>query len=211
MSPSVPAARRPVSEASAAEAREDLALVQRCQQGDQHAFDELVTRYRQRVFGMAYHIVHNEQDAWDLAQEGFVKAWKNIGRFRGDSSFYTWLYRIVTNVAIDALRRKQVQGGQEFDETIQLSDIEPTNPLAPKSEPAPSQKLERGELREKIDAAIHKLSPDHRAVILLKEMEGLQYHEIAETVGCSIGTVMSRLFYARRKLQTLLKDVYENL
>ena len=143
-------------------------------------------------------------------RKGSSKAWKNIGRFRGDSSFYTWLYRIVTNVAIDALRRKQIQSGQEFDETIQLTDIEPTNPLAPKSEPAPSQKLERGELREKIDAAIHKLSPDHRAVILLKEMEGLQYHEIAETVGCSIGTVMSRLFYARRKLQALLKDVYEN-
>ena len=209
-SPNAPVTRRPVSEASAAEAREDLALVQRCQSGDTRAFDELVTRYRQRVFGMVYHIVHNEQDAWDLAQEGFVKAWKNIGRFRGDSSFYTWLYRIVTNVAIDALRKKQIQGGQEFDETIQLTDIEPTNPLAPKGEPAPSQKLERGELREKIDAAIHKLSPDHRAVILLKEMEGLQYHEIAETVGCSIGTVMSRLFYARRKLQTLLKDVYEN-
>lgn len=209
-SPTAPAARRPVSEASAAEAREDLALVQRCQKGDAHAFNELVTRYRQRVFGMAFHIVHNEQDAWDLAQDGFVKAWKNIDRFRGDSSFYTWLYRIVTNVAIDALRKKQIQGGQEFDETIQLSDIEPTNSLVPKDELAPSQKLERGELREKIDGAIQKLSPDHRAVILLKEMEGLQYHEIAETVGCSIGTVMSRLFYARRKLQTLLKDVYEN-
>lgn len=212
VSPPAPSvARRPVSEESAAEARADLALVTRCQQGDTQAFDELVTRYRHRVFGMVYHLVHNEQDAWDLAQEGFVKAWKNIARFRGESSFYTWLYRIVTNVAIDALRRKQIQGGQEFDETIQLSDIEPTNSLAPKSEPAPSQKLERGELRQKIETAIQKLSPDHRAVILLKEMEGLQYHEIAEAVGCSIGTVMSRLFYARRKLQAFLKDAYENL
>lgn len=210
--PSVPGRPRPPASAQSAEdAEKDLALISRCQAGDTRAFDELVTRYRNRVFAMVYHLVHNEQDAWDLAQDGFVKAWKNIGRFRGESSFYTWLYRIVTNVAIDALRKKQIQSGQEFDETIQLSDIEPTNSLVPKAEVLPFKKMEHGELRARIDAAITKLTPEHRTVILLKEMEGLQYHEIAETVGCSIGTVMSRLFYARRKLQTLLKDVYENL
>lgn len=190
---------------------DDLALVKRCQAGDDRAFDELVTKYRTRVFAMIYHLVHNEQDAWDLAQDGFLKAWKSMDRFRGQSSFYTWLYRIMTNVSIDWLRKKQIQSGQEFDDSVALQDMEPTSDLAPKSEPLPLVKMERREVRQRIDAAIEKLSPEHRAVILLKEMEGLQYHEIADTVGCSLGTVMSRLFYARRKLQTLLKDVYENL
>ena len=190
---------------------EDTALVRRCQAGDSRAFDELVSKYRTRVYAMIYHLVHNEQDAWDLAQDGFLKAWKSLDRFRFQSSFYTWLYRIMTNVAIDWLRKKQIQGTQEFDDTIGLHEMEPCSDLAPKSEPHPIKKLERGEVRQRIDAAIAKLSPEHRTVILLKEMEDLQYHEIAETVGCSIGTVMSRLFYARKKLQTLLKDVYENL
>ena len=114
-------------------------------------------------------------------------------------------------VAIDWLRKKQIQGTQEFDDTVGLHEIEPGSDLAPKSEPHPIKTLERGEVRQRIDAAIAKLSPEHRTVILLKEMVDLQYHEIAVTVGCSIGTVMSRLFYARKKLQTLLKDVYENL
>ena len=190
---------------------EDIVLVRRCQAGDSRAFDELVAKYRTRVYAMIYHLVHNEQDAWDLAQDGFLKAWKSLDKFRFQSSFYTWLYRIMTNVAIDWLRKKQIQGTQEFDDTIGLQEMEPGSDLAPKSEPHPIKKLERGEVRQRIDAAIAKLSPEHRTVILLKEMEDLQYHEIAETVGCSIGTVMSRLFYARKKLQTLLKDVYENL
>lgn len=192
-------------------ASDDMALIRRCQAGDDRAFDELVTKYRSRAFAMIYHLVHNEQDAWDLAQDGFLKAWKSIDKFRFQSSFYTWLYRIMSNVTIDWLRKKQIQGGQEFDDSIALQDIEPGSALAPKSEPLPAKTMERGEIRARIEAAIAKLSPEHRTVILLKEMEDLQYHEIAETVGCSIGTVMSRLFYARRKLQTLLKDVYENL
>jgi RNA polymerase sigma-70 factor (ECF subfamily) len=190
---------------------DDVALVRRCQQGDDRAFDELVTKYRSRVFAMIYHLVHNEQDAWDLAQDGFLKAWKSLDRFRFQSSFYTWLYRIMTNVAIDWLRKKQIQAGQEFDDSIALQDLEPGSDLAPKSAPLPIEKLAGKEIRQRIDAAIGKLSPEHRAVILLKEVEDLQYHEIAESVGCSIGTVMSRLFYARKKLQVMLKDVYENI
>jgi RNA polymerase sigma-70 factor (ECF subfamily) len=190
---------------------DDLTLVRRCQQGDDRAFDELVTKYRSRVFAMIYHLVHNEQDAWDLAQDGFVKAWKSLDRFRFQSSFYTWLYRIMTNVAIDWLRKKQIQADQEFDDSIALQDLEPGSDLAPKNAPAPLDRLAGKEIRQRIDAAIAKLSPEHRAVILLKEVEDLQYHEIAESVGCSIGTVMSRLFYARKKLQVMLKDVYENI
>ena len=190
----------------------ELDLVKRCQAGDPEAFDELVTRYRTRIFGMIYNMVHNEQDAWDLAQDSFVKAWKSIKRFRGKSSFYTWMYRIVMNVTIDWLRKKQIKGaGTEFDDAVQLKEIDPASRTVPKAEELPYERMERSEVRTQIDNAIAQLTPEHRAVILMKETEGMQYHEIAEALGCSIGTVMSRLFYARKRLQSLLKDVYENI
>src|SRR5216110_1295629 len=190
----------------------ELELVRRCQAGQTDAFDELVTRYRTRVFAMIYNMVHNEQDAWDLAQEAFVKAWKSIGRFKGKSSFYTWIYRIVMNVTIDWLRKRQVKaGGAEFDDSIQLKHIEPASKTVPKSEALPHEMIERREIRARIDKAIAQLSPEQRAVILMKEIEEMQYHEIAEALGCSIGTVMSRLFYARKKLQNQLRDIYENI
>jgi len=190
----------------------ELDLVKQCQAGNTEAFDQLVTRYRTRVFAMIYNMVHNEQDAWDLAQDSFVKAWKSIGRFRGRSSFYTWIYRIVMNVTIDWLRKKQVKGaGAEFNDAIQLKEIEPASRTLPKADPLPHERMEQSEIRARIDNAIAQLSPEHREVILMKEIEEMQYHEIAEALGCSIGTVMSRLFYARKKLQNLLKDVYENI
>lgn len=190
----------------------ELDLVKRCQAGETEAFDELITRYRTRIFAMIYNMVHNEQDAWDLAQDSFIKAWKSIKRFRGRSSFYTWIYRIVMNVTIDWLRKKQVKGaGIEFDDAIQLREVNPASKTLPKADPLPYERMERTEVRARIDHAIAQLSPEHRAVILMKETEGMQYHEIAEALGCSIGTVMSRLFYARKKLQNLLRDVYENI
>jgi RNA polymerase sigma-70 factor, ECF subfamily len=190
----------------------ELDLVKQCQAGNTEAFDQLVTRYRTRVFAMIYNMVHNEQDAWDLAQDSFVKAWKSIRRFRGRSSFYTWIYRIVMNVTIDWLRKKQVKGaGTEFNDAIQLREIEPASRTVPKADPLPHERMERSEIRARIDNAIAQISPEHRAVILMKEIEEMQYHEIAEALGCSIGTVMSRLFYARKKLQKLLRDVYENI
>jgi RNA polymerase sigma-70 factor (ECF subfamily) len=190
----------------------ELDLVQRCQAGDTEAFDELVRRYRTRVFGMIQNMVHSEQDAWDLAQDSFLKAWRSIQRFRGHSSFYTWIYRIVMNVTIDWLRKKQIKGGDsEFDDAVQLRQVDPASRTVPRAEALPHQSMERSEIRARIESAIAQLSPEHRAVILMKEIEGMQYHEIAETLGCSIGTVMSRLFYARKKLQNLLKDLYENI
>jgi len=190
----------------------ELDLVKRCQAGDTEAFDELVTRYRTRIFGMIYNMVHSEQDAWDLAQDSFVKAWRSIKRFRGHSSFYTWIYRIVMNVTIDWLRKKQVKGEcGEFDDAIQLKEIDPASKTVPKADALPYETMERSEIRARIENAIAQLSPEHRAVILMKEIEDMHYHEIAETLRCSIGTVMSRLFYARKKLQNLLKDVYENI
>ena len=190
---------------------DDLDLVARSQAGDTKAFDELVTRYQTRAFSMVYNMVRNEQDAWDLAQDGFLKAWKSIGRFRGQSSFYTWLYRILMNVAIDWLRRKHVEGGNEFDDSVRLKDIEPGAATAPRGELQPAARVSDKEIRARIDAAIEKLSPEHRAAIVLREFDGLEYQEIAVAMDCSIGTVMSRLFYARKKLQSMLKAVYENL
>ena len=190
---------------------DDVELVKRCQAGDPSAFNDLVTRYRSKVFTMVYGMVQNEQDAWDLAQEGFLKAWKSIHRFKGESSFYTWLYRIMTNVTIDSLRRKGIRGEAEFDDRIAPANVEPGSRTTPSSAPLPNQKLEYREIRERIDHAIAKLSPEHRAVIVMKEIEDLQYNEIAEVLNCSLGTVMSRLFYARKKLQSLLRDLYENL
>src|SRR6476469_4255516 len=185
----------------------ELDLVKRCQAGETEAFDELVTRYRTRVFGMIYNMVHSEQDAWDLDQESFLKSWKSIKRFRGQSSFYTWIYRIVMNVTIDWVRKKQVKGsGAEFDDAIQVKDIDPASKTVPKPDSLPFERIQQSEIRSQIDKAIAQLSPEHRAVILMKEIEDMQYHEIAEALGWSIGTVMSRLFYARKKLQSLLKD-----
>lgn len=190
---------------------EDVDLVKKCQNGDARAYNDLVTKYRGKVYAMIYNMVRNEQDAWDLAQDGFLKAWKSIANFRGQSAFYTWLYRIMTNVTIDWLRKKQIEGGTEFDDGLELRNVAPGSTTAPKAEALPDEKMAHAEIRKRIDEALEKLSPEHRAVIVMKEMEGLQYSEIAEALECSLGTVMSRLFYARKKLQSLLRDVYENV
>ncbi|MCE9612175.1 MAG: sigma-70 family RNA polymerase sigma factor [Chthoniobacter sp.] len=201
----------PMQAETAAADPDDLQLVVRAQAGETSAFNELVTRYRSRAFSMIYQMTRNEQDAWDLAQDGFVKAWKNIGRFRGQSSFYTWLYRILMNVTIDSMRRKHIQSGTEFDDQIGLRQIEPGAATAPRVEMQPVENISDREIRTRIDEAIAKLSPEHRAAIVMREIDGLEYTEIAAQMECSLGTVMSRLFYARKKLQALLKDVYENI
>lgn len=190
---------------------EDAQCVSRCQNGDAAAFGELITKYRSKVYATIYNLVRNEQDAWDLAQETFLKAWRNIARFRGQSSFFTWLYRIATNVTIDSLRRKQIESGVEFDDTLGIGDIEAGAATAPRTEPLPHQHLQNHEIQARIDAALKQLSAEHRTVIVLREVEGLRYEEIAEATGCSVGTVMSRIFYARKKLQSLLRDVYETI
>src|SRR5438094_1454569 len=129
---------RPTMQTEATPAQADVSeldLVRRCQAGDTEAFDELVARYRTRVFSMIYNMVHSEQDAWDLAQDSFVKAWKSIKRFRGRSSFYTWIYRIVMNVTIDRLRKKRVKGGgDEFDDEVELRQVDPASKTVPKTE-----------------------------------------------------------------------------
>ncbi len=136
------------SESSEPPAADELQLVAKCQVGDTVAFNELVTRYRQRAFAMIYNMVRNEQDAWDLTQDGFLKAWKSIGRFRGQSSFFTWLYRILMNVTIDWMRRKQIEGGTEFDDAVALSAVEPAAATAPRAGAgAARQSLRQGDPR----------------------------------------------------------------
>src|SRR5438093_2922785 len=157
----------------------ELDLIKRCQNGDSGAFDELVVRYRTRVFGMIYNMVHNEQDAWDLAQDTFVKAWKSIARFRGQSSFFTWIYRIATNVTIDWVRKRKAQSGVEFDDAMNL-EAEPGSMTMPKQEAAPPEKLEHAEIRKRIDAAVERLTPEQRAALLRREIDGQRYEESQE-------------------------------
>jgi len=175
----------------------ELELTRRSQAGDSEAFGELVTMYRAKIFATVCHIVGNESEAWDLAQEGFVKAWRSIHRFQGRSSFHTWLYSITLNLAIDSLRRKDRRQEIELDEAI------------PSYLPSPRTDCERADIREHVNRALVQLSPEHRAVVVLKDIEDLQYREIAEALHLSIGTVMSRLFYGRKKLQSILKPFYD--
>ena len=183
----------------AAEQFHDLELIRRSQAGDTEAFGQLVTKYHAKIFTMVYGMVRNDHDTWDLVQEVFLKAWWSIHRFEGRSSFYSWLYRLTMNVTICSLRRK----GRR--EEVELNDA------IPSSLPSPGVSCQRTEIRERVTAAISKLSPEHRAVIVLKELEDLQYHEIGEVLNLSLGTVMSRLFYARKKLQTLLRPAYNEI
>ena len=199
----------PASSLNEADAAADADLVRRAQAGDARAFDSLVTRYRGKVYGMCYHLVQNEQDAWDLAQDAFIKAWRALASFKGDSSFYTWIYRIAHNAGYDWLRKKRIQGEGEFDDEIG-KPIAAGAEAVPKGDRRPDEVLKNRELGDRIKDAIAQLSPDHRTAILLRDVEGLSYEEIAEVMGISLGTVMSRLFYARKKLQELLKDAYEN-
>lgn len=175
---------------------EDLELTRRSQAGDTEAFDKLITKYRVRIFTMVCGIVRNEHDAWDLAQEGFLKAWHSIHLFRGRSSFYSWLYSITVNLTIYSLRRQGRCVEVELSEAL------------PSSLPGPGVNYQRTEIREQVNAALARLSPEHRAVVVLKDLEGLQYGEIAGVLHLSMGTVMSRLFYGRKKLQSMLRPLY---
>ncbi len=184
----------------------DMVLVLRCQNGDQHAFETIVTRYRGKIYAMILNMTGNDADAWDLAQEVFLKAWRALPKFEARSSFYTWIYRITHNVTYDWLRKKKISG-TEFDDTQGAPDIAAGAHTIPYADSAPDVLLENRELGNEIKAALQQLSPEHRAIILLKEIDGLSYQEIAESLDITMGTVMSRLFYARKKLQVLLQHL----
>lgn len=180
-------------------------LILQCQAGDADAFRELVQRYQRRVYAVAFGLVRDPDDAMDVAQEAFIKVHRNLSRFKGTSSFYTWMYRIVVNLCIDHLRKAKRQQAAEYDDTrAQNTDLAPTM-TANTSHMDPGKALQRRRLREAMNDAMATLSPSHRAVILLREVEGLSYSEMAEALECAKGTVMSRLFHARRNLQRALR------
>jgi RNA polymerase sigma-70 factor, ECF subfamily len=182
----------------------DAELVQAILDGDPSAYRGLVERYQGRVYALICGMVRDREEARDLTQDAFIKAYKNLDRFRLESSFYTWLYRIAMNVAIDHIRKMKKRKHEAFDEGIAARDGDGAIAAA-HDRGNPDKALGRKQLSAQIFDALDKLSPDHRQVIVLREIEGLSYKEIAETMEIAEGTVMSRLFYARRMLRDVLK------
>jgi RNA polymerase sigma-70 factor (ECF subfamily) len=183
----------------------DDALVQAARTGDMVAFEELVARHRDKIYARAYTMMRNEDEALDLSQEAWVKGWQRLVQFQGESSFTTWMTRIVINLCLDQLRKKKRQRAESIEELDEESGgVERQMPVVTVN---PTERLERGELRARIDEALGKLSEAHRTVLVLHEFEHMEYKNIAKTMSCSIGTVMSRLFYARRKMAALLQDL----
>ncbi len=183
----------------------DHELVQRVVDGQQEVYKILVQRYQGRVFAVAYGLLRNREDAREVAQEAFIKAYRNLPSFRRDSSFYTWIYRITVNLGIDQRRKGYRSRETPLDESrLTLDDAHRTGP---RPMPGPSHNLARKQLAGRIGEAIASLPEDQRQVVVLREIQGLSYKEIAETTGIAEGTVMSRLFYARKKLQALLEDL----
>jgi len=176
-------------------------LIQRCLAGDASAFEPLVERYRQRVWRLAYQLLHDREEAWDCAQEAFVRAFHSLASFRGQSAFYTWLFRITVNVATDRQRARGAQARAFGAERLSEEEWKRTMPdLGAR----PDQAAVQSEQRERIRQALDALPPKARTIIMLSDVEGLSYREIAEVLGCPIGTVMSRLHNARKRLKSLL-------
>jgi RNA polymerase sigma-70 factor, ECF subfamily len=176
-------------------------LIQRCLTGDTSAFEPLVERYRQRVWRLAFQLLHDREEAWDCAQEAFVRAFHSLPSFRGQSAFYTWLFRITVNVATDRQRARGAQARAFGAERVPEEEWKRTMPDVGAR---PDQAAVQSEQRERIRQALHALPPKARTIIMLSDVEGLSYREIAEVLGCPIGTVMSRLHNARKRLRSLL-------
>ncbi len=180
--------------------------IREAQAGDEAAFGELVRRFNSRVYAVVYRMVSNEPDARDLTQQAWVKAWQRLGSFQSDAQFFTWLYRIAVNATLDHLRQRKRLREVSVDDVPPGEEPRETEwPVV--TEETPARELARSEFRAAFERALQTLSPDHRAALVLRELEGRSYQEIADTLGCRVGTVMSRLFYARRQLQTQLKDI----
>ncbi len=198
-------------EERAREAEEDRALIVKAQAGDRAAFRKLVERHQRRAFAIALALVRDENDARELVQDAFLRVYKGINSFQGGSSFFTWLYRIITNLSIDLIRKPGRQLA-DIDESRFESDEsqEAEFPLLSRVDGAdPVDVVRRREIANRLQAALDALPPYHRGVIVMREIEGLSYEEMAQAMGVSKGTIMSRLFHARQKLQKALTDCYE--
>lgn len=188
-----------------APAPDDSKLVARAQSGDPAAFEELVRRNGLRVFGIAYHMLGHREDAEDVTQNVFLKAHRSLSRFQGRSAFSSWLHRIAVNETYNFLKKRRKT------RHLSLADMDPLNPDNPVharllSNDSPIRAADLKDLQEKLNAALQSLSHTHRTVVVLHEIEGLPHEEIADLMGCSVGTVRSRLYYARQQLQGLLSD-----
>jgi RNA polymerase sigma-70 factor, ECF subfamily len=189
---------------------DDHDLVLAARKGDRDAFKTLFERYHRRAYALAFGVLRHQDDALDVVQDAFIKAHKYLDKFEGNSSFYTWLYRIVMNLAIDHLRKHRRVKPVELDET-RIEEGGADNSLLPKILGAnPGRALMDKQIRTRIDQALDELSENHRSVLVMRELEGLSYEEMAQAMGCSKGTIMSRLFHARKNMQKRLIDLIEN-
>src|SRR5262245_21073960 len=192
-------------EVASNEQSEDLTLVQRAQHGDYTAYDTLMHRYQERVYSTIYHMTANHEDAGDLTQETFIKGYQALKSFKGDSSFYTWVYRIAVNKTINFIKQRKNKSHLSLNDLDFNAEHDPDF-VALVSDKTPRREANLTELQEKLNAAMLKLSPAHRLVVTLHDVQGLPHEEIATIMDCNIGTVRSRLFYARQQLQAYLSD-----
>ena len=194
-------------------ATDDITLVQRVRTGDQRAFKQLVERYQRKVYGVAFGMMHNKEDARDVAQEAFVKVYRYLEYFKGEASFSTWLFRITSNICIDLMRKRGQTKGLthvEFDESVKQDTAEAQiGALGSLLGTNPQKSALRKELGDKINEALSEIPEAHRQILLLREVEGMSYEAIAQTLNVPKGTVMSRLFHARLKMQTKLNNYVE--
>ena len=186
---------------------DDAALIERCRAGDVAAFEPLVEKYRQRVWRLAYNTLRDREEAWDVSQEAFIRAYQALPSFRGQSAFYTWLYRIVMNVAADRARSRGAQGRAFGTERVPEEDWERVLSDQNPGDETPDAAAARLEQRRKIVQALDTLSEHHRKIVMLSDLEGLSYREIADTLEIPMGTVMSRLHNARKRLRDALKPL----
>jgi RNA polymerase sigma factor (sigma-70 family) len=184
---------------------DDETLVARVQQGDASAFDFLVQRYKERLYATVYHMTGNHEDANDLVQEALIKAYKSMGSFKRESSFYTWVYRIAVNRTLNHLKRRKNKNHFSLDDVDTHIQTDPDF-VELMSHVTPRREVGLMELQEKLNEALQKLSEAHRAVVIMHDVQGMTHADIAKVIQCSEGTVRSRLFYARQQLQGLLTD-----
>lgn len=184
---------------------EEAQLIGRAQKGDLAAYDELVRRYQERIYATLYHMTSNHEDANDLTQEAFIKAYQALQSFKGGSSFYTWVYRIAVNKTINFLKQRKNRYAMSLNDLDFNAEKDP-DLVALISDKTPRRDIALGELHKKLNEAMQKLSEQHRLVVTLHDVQGLAHEEIAEIMQCNVGTVRSRLFYARQQLQGDLAD-----
>jgi len=191
--------------ADAAPVNPDIELVARTQEGDARAFDDLVVKYTPRLYGLVYNMTSNHEDANDLLQDVFAKAFRSIKGFRGKSSFYTWIHSIAVNMTINFLKKR----GRRFQMSLDDIDLNIQNDkefIELTASSSPVREADLGELQQKLNESMLKLSPEHRAVVTMFDIQGMPHAEISKILGVSEGTVRSRLFYAHRQLQAHLEE-----